>query len=141
MFVLGYAYRSEAVIDDGTPAPELADPIGDYVPTGRPGHRAPHLWVNTNGTERSTLDLFGRGLTLLRFSNEKDTLPAEAERRRIPFNAVRIDDPAIARLYERRLVLVRPDGHVAWRGDSAPEDPGVVLDRIRGEVQLEEASS
>jgi len=29
-------------------------------------------------------------------------------------------------------VLVRPDGHVAWRGDAAPADPVALIDRIRG---------
>jgi hypothetical protein len=36
------------------------------------------------------------------------------------------------RAYERRLVLVRPDGHVAWRGDASPADPLAVIDRVRG---------
>jgi len=45
---------------------------------------------------------------------------------------VDIADPAIAGLYQRRLVLVRPDGHVAWRGDAAPADPQAVIDVARG---------
>jgi hypothetical protein len=45
---------------------------------------------------------------------------------------VELDDPEIAKLYERRLVLVRPDGHVAWRGDTPPVDPLAVVDRVRG---------
>jgi hypothetical protein len=35
-------------------------------------------------------------------------------------------------VYERALVLVRPDGHVAWRGEAAPADPGEIIERIRG---------
>jgi hypothetical protein len=35
-------------------------------------------------------------------------------------------------VYERPLVLVRPDGHVAWRGDSLPHDPAKVIDQVRG---------
>ena len=45
---------------------------------------------------------------------------------------VAIDDPDIVELYERRLVLVRPDGHVAWRGDECPDDAAGVVNRVRG---------
>ena len=55
-----------------------------------------------------------------------------AETRGVPLDIVAVDDPAIAALYERRLVLVRPDGHVAWRADDAPADPLAVIDRVRG---------
>jgi hypothetical protein len=41
-------------------------------------------------------------------------------------------DPALGRLYERRLVLVRPDGHVAWRSDTLPADAGQLIDTVRG---------
>ena len=43
-----------------------------------------------------------------------------------------VRDEHAARLYERRLVLLRPDQHVAWRGDSEPADPVAVIDRVRG---------
>jgi 2-polyprenyl-6-methoxyphenol hydroxylase-like FAD-dependent oxidoreductase len=132
---LGYRYDGSPVcIPDGTPPPEPAD-SRVYVQSSHPGARAPHAWL-AHG--RSTLDLFGRGFTLLRFGSARETFSAEAETRRIPFDVVNIDDPAIAELYEKRLVMVRPDGHVAWRGDTVPEHPGAVFDRIRGESQLEE---
>ena len=31
---------------------------------------------------------------------------------------VRLDEPAIAPIYQAGMVLVRPDQHVAWRGES-----------------------
>lgn len=40
--------------------------------------------------------------------------------------------PDVAALYERKLVLVRPDGHVAWRADAPPADPLALADRVRG---------
>jgi hypothetical protein len=43
-----------------------------------------------------------------------------------------IADPAIAPSYERALVLVRPDGHVAWRSDVVPTDPAAIVDHVRG---------
>ncbi|MFE7871956.1 hypothetical protein ACFUYE_16570 [Micromonospora humida] len=57
-------YTSAAVIADGT-APPAGDPVADYVPTGRPGHRLPHVWLDPEQT-RSTLDLVaGDGFILL----------------------------------------------------------------------------
>ena len=122
--VLGYPYRSEAVVDDGTPAPEFADPIGDYVPTARPGHRAPHLWVNVDGTARSTLDLFGDGFVGL-CGAEATALAIESIARssRIPIRVHKIDDPAFLGLYGLGvdgLVIVRPDGYVGWRARELP---------------------
>jgi uncharacterized protein YfaP (DUF2135 family) len=43
-----------------------------------------------------------------------------------------LDEPDVVKLHERALVLVRPDGHVAWRGDTAPEDSGAMIDVVRG---------
>jgi hypothetical protein len=80
------------------------------------------------------LDFFGRGFTLLCFGNTADTesFAQAATTRGMPLRIVHIDDPAIANAYERNLVLVRPDGHVAWRGDGSPPDAGTILDRVRG---------
>ena len=55
-----------------------------------------------------------------------------SHRARVPLSVASLDDPEIGALYERRLVLVRPDGHVAWRGDTPPADPLAVVDRVRG---------
>ncbi len=129
---LGYRYdRSPVCIADGAPPPEPED-SRVYVQSSHPGGRAPHAWLAEG---RSTLDLFGAGFTLLRFGSLED-LSVEARRRGVPLNTVDIDDPAIAALYERKLVLVRPDGHVAWRGDALPVGRGALLKRVTGESQL-----
>src|SRR5690606_14264822 len=60
--VLGFSYESAAVIPDGTPAPVPADPYRTYVPSARPGHRAPHVWLPG---QVSTLDLLGPHFTLM----------------------------------------------------------------------------
>jgi 2-polyprenyl-6-methoxyphenol hydroxylase-like FAD-dependent oxidoreductase len=128
---LGYRYDGSPVIcPDGT-APRT-DEVRDYHPTTRPGHRAPHAWIDEG---RSMLDLFGNGLTLLSFGGPADASVAfsrAAETRGVPLTVVPVSQPEIAELYERRLVLVRPDGHVAWRGDEAPGDAGAVIDVVRG---------
>jgi hypothetical protein len=59
-------------------------------------------------------------------------LAQAARARRVPLREIAIADPAIAALYERQLVLVRPDGHVAWRGDALPADPAGIVERMRG---------
>jgi 2-polyprenyl-6-methoxyphenol hydroxylase-like FAD-dependent oxidoreductase len=128
---LGYRYEASPIVcDDGTPAP--ADTITQYVPTTRPGSRAPHAWL---GEDKSTIDLFGNGFTLLRLGPDAPgttTIEAAFRRRRVPLSVAALQQDDIAKLYERRLVLVRPDGHVAWRADGPPEDPLAVVDRVRG---------
>jgi hypothetical protein len=52
---------------------------------------------------------------------------------------VRVEHAAIGALYERRLVLVRPDGHVAWRGDILPDDAHSLIDAISGKATRHEA--
>src|SRR6202012_822487 len=97
--------RSRVVGPDGPP-PTPDDP-GEYVPTARPGHRAPHAWLADG---RSTIDLFGDGFTLLCLGGGADAGPLEAAAasRGVPLRVVAVDDPAVARLYERRLALRRP---------------------------------
>ena len=50
----------------------------------------------------------------------------------MPLAVHRLDHPEAAALYERALVLVRPDGHVAWRGDREPDEALAMIDTVRG---------
>ena len=128
---LGYVYEgSPIVVPDGTPRP--VQEVSSYTPTARPGSRAPHAWLAEG---KSTLDLFGRGFVLLRFGGTSaGVAPLEDAARAagVPLRTEDIADEAAARLYERRLVLVRPDGQVAWRGDALPDDCAALIDRVRG---------
>jgi 2-polyprenyl-6-methoxyphenol hydroxylase-like FAD-dependent oxidoreductase len=128
---LGYRYENSPISwPDGTAAPP--DDPRVYVPTARPGHRAPHAFLADG---RSTLDLFGRGFALLGFAAdtaEAAPLLEAARQRHLPLTFTAIAEPHIAALYERKFVLVRPDGHVAWRGDRMPEDALCVIDVVRG---------
>ncbi|MDB5670287.1 MAG: hypothetical protein JWO25_1246 [Alphaproteobacteria bacterium] len=133
---LGYRYEgSPLVVPDGTPEPP--DPVGSYVQTARPGHRAPHAWLSDG---RSTIDLFGHGFVLLRFDPTLDAtaLTSAAHARRVQLKLVDLDQPEIAALYERKLVLVRPDAHVAWRGDSLPADSDALVAKVAGFASLAE---
>jgi len=128
---LGYVYEgSPIVVPDGTPRPPLQ--TSTYTPTARPGSRAPHAWIGEN---RSTLDLFGKSFVLMRFGESPpsaDTLVQAAARVQMPLEVVDVLDENAARLYERRLVLVRPDGQVAWRGDTLSQDVATLVDIVRG---------
>lgn len=113
---LGYRYAGSPVIEsDGTPEP--ADDPSRYEPSSWPGCRAPHVWL---GPGQSTLDLFGRGFTLLEFgaaSATADALVGAASAFGVPLRRMHIRNEHAREVYARSLVLVRPDGHVAWRGN------------------------
>jgi len=122
-------YHSPVICPDGSPAPP--DEVSHYKQTGRPGHRAPHAWLQDG---RSILDLFGRGYVLLSFTAADDEgFSKAASRRGVPLDVVQLSGEKAARsLYGADHILVRPDGHVAWRGDTLPEDAGRVIDIVRG---------
>ena len=125
---LGYRYEASpiCIANDALPP----DDTERYQPSAHPGCRAPHAWLRDG---RSILDLFGRGFVLLKFGDAQtaalETLAATCG---MPLTVAALDEPDAAALYGRRLVLVRPDGHVAWRGDALPADIGALLDRVRG---------
>jgi 2-polyprenyl-6-methoxyphenol hydroxylase-like FAD-dependent oxidoreductase len=130
-FHLGYRYDSSPIIvPDGTPAPPL--PTSSYVQTARPGARAPHAWLPDG---RSTLDLFGRGFVLLRLARDApggERIAGAAAQAGVPLEVIALDVAQVSELYQRRLVLVRPDGHVAWRADEEPADARALIELVRG---------
>jgi 2-polyprenyl-6-methoxyphenol hydroxylase-like FAD-dependent oxidoreductase len=127
---LGVRYEGSPIIwPDGTPAPE--DVYDRYVPTARPGGRAPHLWLSQT---QSLFDVLGPGFTLLRMGGRAPSaapLVAAARQRGIPLTVVDIQLPEARDLYQSDLALIRPDQHVAWRGDELP-DAGELLTRVTG---------
>jgi tetracenomycin A2 monooxygenase-dioxygenase len=118
---LGFTYSSEPSVSAGH----------GYVPSGSPGGRAPHLWL---GPQKSTLDLFGPGFALLAGARDGawcDAANALAKQRAPHVVANKMPDGAWSALYgvdETGAVLVRPDGHVAWRrARAAGSDPTAEL--------------
>ena len=127
--VLGYHYAdSPILVPDGTaPPPEHPS---DYVPSAVPGCLAPHAWL-ADGS--SLYDHFGPGYTLLvtdGHDDGADALARAAAARGMPLTVARPGDERLPRAYAARFALIRPDQHVAWRGDALPEDPAPLLDRL-----------
>jgi 2-polyprenyl-6-methoxyphenol hydroxylase-like FAD-dependent oxidoreductase len=123
---LGMRYEGAIVAKEDRPAPP--DDFNRYVPSGFPGARAPHRWVGA----ASLLDLFGRDFTLLALgAGDTAAWEAAAARLDVPLTVVRLDDADVRELYGADFTLVRPDHHIAWRGDGAA-DPHAVLRRSIG---------
>jgi hypothetical protein len=75
----------------------------------------------------------GAGFTLLRFDRSVavDRLTGAAAKHGVPLAVLDVT-PEDAPQYRHKLVLSRPDQHVAWRGDAQPDDPLALIDRLRG---------
>ena len=133
--LLGYRYgHSEIVVPDGSPEPP--DHPREYVPTARPGHRAPHVWL-ADGS--SILDHFSKGFTLLVMgpaaSNPGDAareFTSAAKMASVPLSVVVIEDDAAHALYQAPLALVRPDLMVAWRGSDPGGKAADIINTVRG---------
>jgi 2-polyprenyl-6-methoxyphenol hydroxylase-like FAD-dependent oxidoreductase len=124
---LGERYEDSPIVwPDGDVAPP--DSWDSYTPLDRPGARAPHFWL---APKRAAYDEFGEGFTLMDFAAAQGAaaLQAAAQARGVPLKVLRLQAPE--GLYLRKLVLVRPDQHIAWHGD-AIVDAGAVIDRVRG---------
>jgi hypothetical protein len=124
---LGERYEGSPVIwPDGSPAPP--DTWDSYTPFARPGSRAPHFWLSPG---RALYDELGKGFTALDFGagEDADALATAAAARGVPVKVLHLEPRP--ELYRSKLVLVRPDQHIAWCGDAAPEAPAII-DRVRG---------
>jgi 2-polyprenyl-6-methoxyphenol hydroxylase-like FAD-dependent oxidoreductase len=124
----GYFYEASPIIaqDGGEPPPYT---MGEYTPSTVPGCRAPHLFLPDG---RSLYDALGPGFTLLRKTVGGEALARAAAERGVPLAVLDLPDDAAEAGYDRAFVLVRPDQHVAWRGEAPPEDPGTLIDLLRG---------
>jgi 2-polyprenyl-6-methoxyphenol hydroxylase-like FAD-dependent oxidoreductase len=124
-----YYDRSPIIAYDGAEHPAYT--MDSYTPSTVPGCRTPHLWCKDG---RSLYDAMGPEFTLLRLDPGVDVAACEAAARDrgVPLKVLDIEPPATATFYGSKLVLSRPDQHVAWRGDTLPSDPLVLIDRVRG---------
>ena len=122
-------FPSPIVVDDQTLRPNQEQ--DEYSPSAQPGARAPHVWLKEG--ELSILDCFGPEFTLLNFGGGSvAALELAAQKVGLPLTVVVVDNVKAKHLYEKELTLVRPDGHIAWRGDALPEQCDLLVDRVRG---------
>jgi hypothetical protein len=138
--ILGTTYETGAFVPDGTGAPEQEDPVAEYVPSARPGRRAPHRWMLHDGSRISCLDLFDGRFVMASPSEawRKAALAVAQGQLGVPLIAHAITDQDWLELYElgnHGAVLVRPDGHVAWRTtEPATVTAGAVLENVIASV-------
>ncbi|TMB90926.1 MAG: hypothetical protein E6J45_07780 [Chloroflexi bacterium] len=140
---LGFGYQSGALVSEGADtAPAGA---GDYIPAARPGSRVPHVWLSEGRRRLSTLDLMGPSFTLLlgeRATAWQQAASDAAARANVPLRTRRLgmarhaDWASVFGIGDTGAVLVRPDGHVAWRAPVAVRDATArfadVLDMVLG---------
>jgi 2-polyprenyl-6-methoxyphenol hydroxylase-like FAD-dependent oxidoreductase len=145
---LGFAYTDGAVIPEASRKPEAANPVVDYQPTTWPGARLPHLWVRRGKERLALFDLLDgeRFLLLVHPAGRQSWNNAVAALQKeiaFPISCLSIGPQEMADLIDEQgawprlseieatgAILVRPDGHVAWRCQRMPNDPLVVLRNV-----------
>ena len=149
--IFGACYQSMAVVPDGAPEAAVDDPVTEYVPSARPGSRAPHVWLRRGNEQISTIDLFGPHFVLLA-GRDGDAWRRAAQGIDLSWPALiahsvgkdgDLGDPdghwhQAYGVDTDGAVLVRPDGHVAWRSRSGVSNPAEILraalDRLFGRM-------
>jgi 2-polyprenyl-6-methoxyphenol hydroxylase-like FAD-dependent oxidoreductase len=123
--VLGASYDESPIVADAS--------RGDAAPDARPGARLPHAWLSPG---HSLYDELGEGLTLLILeegqAESADALLQACQERNVPLSVVNLSGSRLQARYGAKLVITRPDQHVAWRGDGWPSDTGALVDHITG---------
>lgn len=142
--ILGLRYNDSPIIAHEPDGKEPPHNSTDYFPSTWPGVRPPHVLLQHR--KMPIFDTLGKGYTLIDFDTRSgitERFAKEAKKMGIPFKAVDIpDDPNARKLWERDLVLIRPDGHVAWRfspAGSAENVKGIdvegVLRHVSGNIE------
>jgi 2-polyprenyl-6-methoxyphenol hydroxylase-like FAD-dependent oxidoreductase len=120
---LGYGYWNSPIVAGGD-TPSLV-PDSSYTPSAVPGARLPHWWLGPND---SIYDRLGREFSLVgNLSECSDSgLCATAKKLGVPLQRVAVNRDECQRRFRAALVLVRPDQHVAWRGDRTTDPAGII---------------
>jgi hypothetical protein len=130
---LGYHYYGSPLVasepGDGPPYDFI-----DYRPSTWPGVRLPHVWLD-DGTAMQVRVGFDRGFTLLRLGGSQAQVSALGDafaKYGAPFRMLDIADARPREVYGYDLLLLRPDMHIAWRGNRLPDAPGRLAAMVTG---------
>jgi 2-polyprenyl-6-methoxyphenol hydroxylase-like FAD-dependent oxidoreductase len=140
--VLGYRYMKSPVIAGLGSGSRPARPMDflNYVPSAEPGCVAPHVWMHDGS---SLYDHFGQGFCLVAtLDSRDDDIQAIAQAARdvgVPLKLLQPQESSASALYGERYTLVRPDQHVAWRGNDWPADGRQVFEMITGRTPVNAA--
>ncbi|HVD72914.1 MAG TPA: FAD-dependent monooxygenase [Xanthobacteraceae bacterium] len=132
---LGYRYvGSPLIMEEPGEGPEYD--FREYVPTTWPGARLPHVWL-ADGTAMQDRIGYGHGYTLLRLGSTQastESLQRTFAALGAPLQVLDIPDAAPRDIYRRDFLLLRPDLHVAWRGNEAPREPEQLARVVTGHL-------
>jgi 2-polyprenyl-6-methoxyphenol hydroxylase-like FAD-dependent oxidoreductase len=141
---LGYCYHSDAVVLESGGESTHENPRDSK---GRPGTRAPHVWLERDGERISSLDLLGRHFVLFAGSDADawcDGGRLAAKQLGIELKIHRMEgsglsDPAGAfttayGVSPAGASLIRPDGFVGWRSVTAATDPAQAVASALGQL-------
>jgi hypothetical protein len=106
------------------------------MPTTWPGARLPHVWLDDGSAMQ---DRVGQGYTLLRLGGaqaEAAPLVRGFEKYGAPFAVLDVRDKHARDIYGYDLILLRPDLHVVWRGNTLPADPAKLATVATGHISL-----
>lgn len=126
----GYFYDQSNIIQyDGQSHPSYT--INTFTSSTVPGCRLPHFWLENN---ESLYDQLGSGFTLLQFGEEApgQSLVKAAQELNIPLKLIQLGNNYKNDIYKENLILVRPDQHIAWRGNTSPDNCMDLLKKVTG---------
>ncbi|NNN19970.1 MAG: FAD-binding protein [Acidimicrobiaceae bacterium] len=131
---LGYRYSgSPIVIDEPGEGPD-SDSF-DYTPSTWPGSRLPHIWLENGAAIQDVID--SNGYTLVNLGGDPNVGGGFAtgfQKLSVPFRTLSVTSEVARKVYERDFLLLRPDMHVAWRGDEVPENAEEIAACVSGHV-------
>jgi 2-polyprenyl-6-methoxyphenol hydroxylase-like FAD-dependent oxidoreductase len=126
----GYRYVSQLIAADGAHAPDLD--ATNYIPGAWPGVRLPHVWLADGRAVLDCLSTDGFTLVRLRAAASAPGIQAAFKSMHVPLRVLTVDERSACDVYGHDLLLIRPDAHVAWRGDREPADPISLCKQVSG---------